>query len=119
MTVPMEVFTPSPAGTPPKPAHRDDSSSKKLLKDQLALVDAKTADGGTRKEVRLSRSGHSLFLGFDAVIPTDAFDAAFRVVKPHFAALCARRPPRDAWRLPLKSPFEKPALVRFQDPASF
>ena len=57
----MEVFTPSPAGTPPKPAHRDDSSSKKLLKDQLALVDAKTADGGTRKEVRPSRSGQSLF----------------------------------------------------------
>jgi len=100
----MEVFTPSPAGTPPKPAHRDDSSSKKLLKDQLALVDAKTADGGTRKEVRPSRSGHSLFLGFDAVIPTVAFDAAFRVVKPHFAALCAAPPAERR----VAAPFEKP-----------
>ena len=93
----MEVFTPSPAGTPPKPAHRDDSSSKKLLKDQLALVDAKTADGGTRKEVRsVPRDPVTrFFLGFDAVIPTDAFDAAFRVVKPHFAALCARAARRE------------------------
>lgn len=48
----IEVSTPSPAGTPPKPPQRESSSSKKLIKDQLALVDVKTADGGTRKEVR-------------------------------------------------------------------
>ena len=48
----IEVSTPSPAGTPPKPPQSSSSSSKKLIKDQLALVDVKTADGGTRKEVR-------------------------------------------------------------------
>ena len=117
----MEVFTPSPAGTPPKPAHRDDSSSKKLLKDQLALVDAKTADGGTRKEVRPSRSGHSLFPRLRCGDPYRRVRCSLPRREPHFAALCARAARRETrgGSLPLKSPFEKPALVRFQDPASF
>ena len=108
----IEVSTPSPAGTPPKPPQRESSSSsKKLIKDQLALVDVKTADGGTRKEVRPLRflsvpSSPFSMRGFQ---PARSMRLVTRRIR--LARLTrARRPPERRVAAPAPLPSEKPAF---------
>lgn len=107
----IEVSTPSPAGTPPKPPQSSSSSSKKLIKDQLALVDVKTADGGTRKEVRPfpSLSDPSSPFSMRGFQPARSMRPVTRRIR--LARLTrARRPPERRVAAPAPLPSEKPAF---------
>lgn len=106
----IEVSTPSPAGTPPKPPQS--SSSKKLIKDQLALVDVKTADGGTRKEVRPlpSLSDPSSPFSMRGFQPARSMRPVTRRIR--LARLTrARRPPERRVAAPAPLPSKSPRFV--------
>ena len=100
----IEVSTPSAAGTPPKPPQRESSGSKKLIKDQLALVDVKTADGGTRKEVRPLPS---------LSVPSSPFSMRgfqpARSMRPSTRRIRLARLTR--WRLPPLTPSKSPRFA--------
>lgn len=112
----IEVSTPSAAGTPPKPPQRESSSSKKLIKDQLALVDVKTADGGTRKEVRPlpSLSVPSSPFSMRGFQPARSMRPSTRRIR--LARLTrARRPPERRVAAPAPHSFQKPAFCSHSD----